>query len=257
MSTDNNIVANVEVAPTVAEKKKICIVGFAPSWKDAPFADQTWEMWLINEMYSLAPQLPSMRADKWFEIHDMMTPSKHKPEHISALANMPCPVYTQKKYDFLPNATVFPLDEIIEWMAKKGYNGSKYFTNSIAYFIMYAAFLGAEEIAIYGVDMSTDSEYSHQKPSCEYMIGLCEGMGIKVTIPESSELLKCNQLYAYQSSNKLRVWVKKQKEELAKRTQQYAMQQEQAHKAAHQAEIAQAEIRGANQAYSEWLKRSQ
>ncbi len=246
-----------EVAPEEKPKKKICIVGFAPSWKEAPFADPTWEMWLINEMYTLGQQMPNMRADKWFEIHDMMTPSKHTPEHISALANMPCPVYAQKKYDFLPNATVFPLDEIIAWMESKGWNGARYFTNSISYLIMFAAYSGAEELAIYGVDMSTDSEYSHQKASAEHMIGLCEGMGIKVTIPESSELLKCNQLYAYQSSNKLRVWVKTQKTELNKRLQQFAQQQEQAHKAAHQAEIAQAEIRGASQAYNEWLKRSQ
>jgi hypothetical protein len=238
---------------------KVAIVGFAPSWKEAPFdrPPEEVEIWCLNEMYKVVHEIKAFRADRWFEIHDPNSPSKSKPEHQEFLRQCPCPIYMQKKYPDIPNSVEFPKDEIITWMESKGFTGSRYFTNSISWMIMFAAYLGFKEIVVVGVDMSTDSEWGYQKPSCEYMIGLCEGMGIKMYIPPSSELLKCGQLYGFEASNKLRLWVKKQIEELNKRSQQFMNQQEQAHKAAHQAEIAQAEIRGAKSAYMEWLKRSQ
>ena len=46
---------------------------------------------------------------------------------------------------------------------------------------------------MYGVDMAQDTllaaEYSEQRPSCEYFIGLAEGAGIRVDIPGGSDLL--------------------------------------------------------------------
>ena len=243
---------------SVTKREKVAIIGFAPSWKEG-FANKSddCEIWCLNEMYKVAPEVPNFHADKWFELHDLTSPSKNTKEHQSFLQTCTVPVYVQKKYEHLPNAIVFPFEEIFAWMANKGFGGSRYFTNTIAYLIMFAAMSGFKEIGIYGVDMSTDGEFFHQKASAEYMLGLCEGMGIKVYIPPSSELLKCNQLYAIESSNKLRHWVKAQQSELKKRTQQFAQQEMQARQAEHQAQIAQAELRGAMSAYREWLKRSQ
>ena len=239
------------------KKSKVYIVGFAPSWAETNWQDPDAEIWCLNEFYKVGKTVPNFHADRWFEIHDLSSPSKNTPEHIDFLKNCPVPLYLQKKRDDIPNGIEFPVYEIIKWMEDKGFSGSRYFTNSISFFIMFAAYEGFKEISIFGVDMSTESEYYHQKASAEHMIGLCEGLGIKVHIPQSSELLKCSQLYAFETSNKLRVWVKSQIGELAKRSQQFAQQQMQAQQATHQAEIAQAEIRGAKQAYNEWLKRSQ
>lgn len=243
---------------SVTKREKVSIIGFAPSWKEG-FVNKSddCEIWCLNEMYKVAPQVPNFSADRWFEIHDLTTPSKSTKEHQSFLQTCTVPLYVQKQYEHLPNAIPFPFEEIFAWMAGKGFGGSKYFTNTISYLIMFAAMSGFKEISVYGVDMSTDSEYMHQKASAEYMIGLCEGMGIKVYIPQSSELLKCNQLYAVESSNKLRHWVKAQQSELSKRSQHFAQQEQQARQAEFQAQIAQAELRGAKSAYMEWLKRSQ
>jgi hypothetical protein len=67
-----------------------------------------------------------------------------------------------------------------------------YWNSSIAYMLALAIHEGAEEIAIYGVDMKGDDEYGYQKPNMEYLIGLAIGRGIKVTIPDASPLLKFN-----------------------------------------------------------------
>lgn len=45
---------------------------------------------------------------------------------------------------------------------------------------------------------SHNSEYSSQRPSCEWLVGWALGAGIKVTIPYESDLMKATYLYGYQ-----------------------------------------------------------
>ena len=243
---------------SVTKREKVAIIGFAPSWKEG-FANQSddCEIWCLNEMYKVAPEIKNFRADRWFEIHDLTSPSKNTKEHQSFLQTCTVPVYVQKKYDHLPNAIVFPFEEMFKHFSDKGISGSRYFTSSIAYFIAYAIFLEFKEISIFGVDMATNSEYQGQRNCVEYWIAIAEGMGIKVYIPPSSDLLKCTQLYAIESSNKNRTWIKTQVGELKKRTQHFAQQEMQAQQADLQAKIAQAELRGAMSAYNEILVRTQ
>jgi hypothetical protein len=53
-----------------------------------------------------------------------------------------------------------------------------------------------DTIGMWGVDMALDgvtgeSEYSHQRPSVEYWLGIAQGRGIKLVLPTESEILKC------------------------------------------------------------------
>ncbi len=237
--------------------KKVCIVGFAPSWKEAKWEDESYEIWCLNEMYKRSDQVPKFRATRWFEIHNRNSASKSIEEHQAWLKSCPVPLYMWDKYDDLPNSVKFPKDEIVAWLRDKGHSGAGYFTNSISWMVALAMYEGYEEIQLVGVDMANDSEYGWQRPSCEYFIGLAEGMGIKFYIPPASDLLKCTQLYGFESDNKNRVWMKAQTKELSNRSKTYAQQEEQHRNAMMQAMIAQAEIRGAKSAYSEILKRTQ
>ena len=54
--------------------------------------------------------------------------------------------------------------------------------------------------------MAQDSEYESQRPSCEYFIGLARGMGIKVHVPDKSDLLKTLWLYPFEPESPM--WVK-------------------------------------------------
>ena len=123
--------------------------------------------------------------------------------------------------------------------------------------VAFAIYEGFKEISVLGVDMATNSEYQAQRPSVEWWLGLAEGLGIKVYIPPTSDILKCTQIYGFESNNRNRAWIKAQVGELGKRSQQFAQQQAQAQQAVTQAQIAQAEIRGAQQAYKEILVRTQ
>ena len=46
------------------------------------------------------------------------------------------------------------------------------------------------------------SEYAKQRPSVEYWIGLCEGHGIKFTIPDTSDILKTACIYGYHTTER-------------------------------------------------------
>lgn len=45
---------------------------------------------------------------------------------------------------------------------------------------------------------SHNSEYHHQRPSCEYFLGIAVGLGIKIYMPPESDLLKTRFLYGFQ-----------------------------------------------------------
>lgn len=205
----------------VEKKKKVAIVGFAPSHMQAPFEDESFEIWVLNEYYKLVETIPELKAkarvDRWFEIHSLERPPKNTHEHLAFLENLNIPFYTLKHWDFIknPNQTVFPFDGICEWFKMRGHIGHRYFTNSISWMIAFAITEGFEEIHVYGVDMAMDKdtngndEYGYQKPSCEYFLGVAEKYA-KVYIPESSDLLMCPMRYAIDLDNERYVYMKKQ-----------------------------------------------
>lgn len=169
--------------------KKVAIVGFAPSTKD--MAPKDMELWGLNDLDLTG------NITRWFDIHPIEQlrnmPSRNGEEsYIQRLANRTCPVYMQQKVDDVPNSVAYPLERII----KKFGN---YFTNSISYMLALAIDEGYEEIHIYGVDMAQGTEYAHQRPSCEYFIGLARGMGINVVVPKQSDLLKTAYLYGFEA----------------------------------------------------------
>ena len=198
---------------------KLAIVGFAPTWNQAPFDDHQFEIWGLNELYKYFEKIPNGRADRWFEIHSRNSPSKSIPQHQEWLKKCPVPLYMWEHYKDIPNSVKFPKDELIKWLGDAGGRfkdnmGNNYFTNTISWMTAFALYLGFEEIHIYGVDMACDSEYQWQRPSCEFFLGLAKGMGVKIYLPQNSDLLKTGQLYGFESDNQLRIKMKARIQEL-------------------------------------------
>jgi hypothetical protein len=161
---------------------KVAIVGLSPTTHDlAPWDDPTWQKWGLPWDDGFW-----WRMNRCFEMHDMRLleseHSKRKPDYMERLAECEL-LYMQDNY--IPNAMPYPFDEVAK---TTGY----YWNSSIAYAMAMAIHEGAEEIAVYGVDMKADDEFGYQKPNMEYLVGLAKGRGIKVTIPEQSPLCKFN-----------------------------------------------------------------
>lgn len=193
----------------IQKRDKVGIIGCAESKRLAPFhLPNEWEFWGVNNLHVIMPKSPWTR---WFELHAIAfdgirylrrgqdnfrgQPVQQYLESINAL-NIPC--YMQKPWNVIPHAVPFPLEAILKEFPRK------YFTNTISWMIALAIMEGFKEIGIWGVDMAVSSplrqqnEYSHQRPSCEYFIGLAEGKGIKVHLPDECDLLKSRFLYAIQ-----------------------------------------------------------
>ena len=167
--------------------RKIAIVGFARPHRDlAPYDDPSWEIWGVNDAWSFMP-----RSDRWFEIHSLAVHEwelRRAKGHIEFLASYDGPLYMIDHYDQYPNSIAFPLAEVLEGL------GRVYLTSSIAYMLALAIHENPEEIGMWGVDMRSQTEYAKQRPACEWLIGVAEGRGIKVTLPEGCALMQ-GELY--------------------------------------------------------------
>jgi hypothetical protein len=202
------------------KKKKLAIVGFAPSsYKDAPFQFPEWEVWGLNEAYTL----PGFsRADRWFEIHirQEVDISTRDPNHIAWLrSRRDMPIYMIRSFPDIPMSVEYPLRQVVQkW--------GQYLTNSITDMILLGVEEGFETIGVWGVDMAQGgvwgqpSEYAEQRPSCEWALGIAQGRGIHVYIPPASDLLKSPGIYGWEGDgSQMRMKIRGRSMELQGRIQ--------------------------------------
>lgn len=180
--------------PSRAARTKVAIVGSAGSKDKTPWDDEEFEIW------GLAWRGDLKRFDRMFDMHAVDHTRKKIPEdYKQRLANLRCPVYLIEANSEVPSSVAFPLAEVKEYL--KGLDKDApvdYFASSIAFEFVFAMYEGFKEIHVYGVDLSTDDEWSYQRPNLEYYIGLARGMGIRVYIPDSSALVKFTHVYGYE-----------------------------------------------------------
>jgi hypothetical protein len=176
--------------------KKICIMGSAPSSVQlAPYADASYEIWACSP--GAVPHLK--RVTKFFELHKF-EPGKpwFMPDYLQWLAHLAphnIPVYVSDldaMITTIPSAVAYPKDAMLEEF------GPWFFTSSVAWMLALAIHEGANEIALFGVDMSADDEvYTQQRAGCHHFIHEARKRGIKVTTPPESDLMQPTRLYGF------------------------------------------------------------
>ena len=209
-------------------RSKCAIVGFAPSsMRDVEFVwdDPDLEIWGLNQLYIVYPRLVP-HVTRWFQIHH-----KHSYEaalgrdhsHHAWLAEQTAfPIYMQDRQPDIPMSIRFPKEELLSKFRR-------YFTNSISWEIALAIYEGFQTIYLFGVDMATDSEYAYERPSCEYFVGLAEGAGIKVVLPDKSDLLKAIYLYPFEDEAPFKAKLEARRQELRSRVGQAASAEQENH----------------------------
>ena len=183
----------------VGEKKnpkKVAIVGSASSTKGmTPWGDHTFEIW------GLAWRGDLRRCDRFFDMHKIDKDRKHVPANYEQkLANLGKPVYLIHEHPDVPNSVRYPIEKVIDFLGPNldPYANGDYFVSSIAFMIALAIYEQYDEIHLYGIDLIDDTEYAHQRPNTEYLLGIARGLGIRVFIPEGAALLRYNHRYGYQ-----------------------------------------------------------
>jgi hypothetical protein len=191
MSSDHKLKL-VKDGEVISKKKKVAILGTVPHKLKAPFANDEFEIWAIAHA-CLGDPLP--RVDRIFEIHkwDEVLQWGSPQSWEKLFPNIP--VYIREVREDVPHSIAFPFDYIAKKFQIFDDRNECLQTNSISWMIALAIDEGFDEIHIYGVNMSHSSEYGFQKPSCEYYLGLAKGMGIKIYVPQESDLCKSFYLY--------------------------------------------------------------
>jgi hypothetical protein len=170
--------------------KRINIMGAAPGWEDTPVNEG--EIWAVNDCHQRRNDV-----DLAIDVHrHCLKPTEaHDKKSLRILKENGTAMYCQDKIKGYPNIKKYPLEEI-----KKEFD-TDYFGSGIDYIIALAIYEGATEIHLYGIIMARGKEYSHQKPSVEFWLGMAKGRGVKVRVHgEFSEILKTRNylLYGYE-----------------------------------------------------------
>lgn len=208
--------------------KKVCIMGTAPSWRQTPWNDQSWDVWGLNDGYMLFPR----RWNRWYELHpiDQMwfrdhdqkiirvedVPKGHyvRPKgHLEWLKeqakNIPVFLQAEPPNDWPANAHRFPIEAI-----HKAY-GADYWSSGPQYMVAQAALeYGADlELMVTGIHLATEAEYREQRPGFEMFLGRLLGPSVEMEtrdgfriyrgaitlwLPEAAPILKHGWKYAYE-----------------------------------------------------------
>jgi len=191
--------------------------------------DPDMEVWAINQLYMSMPNMVH-KATRWFQIHPKHEYEKGQRDHSHAqwLASQTnFPIYMMERTPEIPMSIRFPREQIMTYFPRS------YWTNTISWELALAIMEGFEEIHIYGVDMAQDdllcNEYSAQRPSCEYYIGYAEGRGIRVYLPEESDLLKAMFVYPFDDAAPFFTKIQSRRVELRGRVNEIAMAKQSHH----------------------------
>ena len=201
------------IASVKKQPKQVCILGTAETMTEAPFDDKSWDMWSVA---SILNNPAAKRVDRVLELHDRDSWGLR----IDEINNSKVPVWMWKHYDEIPLSEPFPLEGLSKFR--------KYFTNSISFLIAQAIVEGYTDIGLFGVHMATTTEYSHQRPSCEYFLGYAEALGINLWIPDGADLLKSARMYGFEPATDITRKLQALNMDMEKKYQMYQQQEQQA-----------------------------
>lgn len=185
--------------------KKIALLGSAPSSiRLAPFSDPSWTIWSCSP--GAYPHL--VRTDLHVEIHrwEPHQPWFHK-DYIAWMAALKCPVLMIDALPEIPTSRAYPKDDILRHVYGQitGPTGKTIparfdpnsFGSSLSWMLALAITEMPDEIGLWGVDMAANEEWGQQKDGCLQLIQVARNLGIKVTTPPESDLLRPASLYGF------------------------------------------------------------
>ena len=166
------------LSSTNGHRRPLAIVGSHPATRElAPYDDERVEIWLFNE----AAQKPEIykRWDGLLQIHN--------PEIYSSLENWVNKdhwnwlqqdhgsgkrIFMQQVDPRVPNSVAYPLEGVQSLIPYR------YLRSSPALALALAIYLGYTDIALYGSELTSNTEYAYQAINLGFWIGFAHGRGI-------------------------------------------------------------------------------
>jgi hypothetical protein len=167
--------------------KTVAIVGTEAKTRDlTPWDDLNVDIWVLNESAG-NPNGWVKRCNGTFQLHDpKVYKSPHNrsdPYHWEWLQKpRDYPIWMQDIDPFVPGSQKYPLDEINQ-MFSSGFQWPdeeviQFYTSTVPYMIALAVYLGYKKIKLYGVEMSSNTEYYYQQNSLSFWLGVASQYAI-------------------------------------------------------------------------------
>lgn len=199
---------------TQGPKKPLCIIGTAPTCKDAPYDMQLDETEYVYDIWAINTALVNpdvKRVDVVFEMH----PKRYWGLQVvtERLNDFGGRVIMQDHYDQITKSEAYPYQAIKDKFHLDVMGENLYVTNTITWMMLMALEEGYTDIELWGVHMAHETEYAYQRASCSWVLGIIhgwilEGKPYKLTIPEESQLLKAEYEYGYAEPTKAMQYLK-------------------------------------------------
>jgi len=193
--------------------QKLAIVGSHPKTRmDAPFADLSYDIWCFNEaveVYKFPRWTACMQmhrkenytaSSNW--VDDFKALNTHHWEWLQQDHGADHTIWMQAADERVPNSKAYPLAEIMAqpWAKRK------WFTSTAAFSLALGIYLGYKTIEIYGVELTSNTEYYAQLHNWQYWVGVADGLGIDLIL-KSGEMHFTDRLYAYEGETQIeREW---------------------------------------------------
>ena len=161
--------------------RRIALVGNGATTRASDGYDG--EIWTTASVAKILP-----RVDRVFEVH--------KEYDAARLNGYKCPIMTDGVKADLAMSEDLAIDKLV-------HDCDPIFQFSFDYMLVYALMRKYEhgeniEINIYGVDLTTDSEYNQFRQSFFYWVGFLRGAGIKVIISQGSAIFNRRWVYCHE-----------------------------------------------------------
>jgi len=187
------------VHPTGKQPKTVVIIGLGPSCSDwinltlgnnaLPPLDEIWTVNMGGRVFN---------HDLLFAIDDVKRHEQRNPQHAKFIKTHAKPVITSQAYPDYSATHTLPIKEVVTATA-----GIPWFTNTVAYMLAYAIFIGVKKIFLYGADYDHPLLGPKQEPGKDcvsYWVAKAQIAGIEFDIAQSSTLIDTNRgrpLYGY------------------------------------------------------------
>ena len=172
------------------ERQVVVVVGSSPTTRHmAPVGDPGVQLWSLNDCWQfLSPDHPKDRT-LWWEMHERewFTGPTRPENHLEWLRTCGIPIFMLDRHEDIPTSIAYPEDQIVADLGCR-----RYFTSSFSYILAYAAvtLCRGDELHVYGIDLTLETEYFQQRACAEYWFGRIEGKGVKVVTPKACPLLR-------------------------------------------------------------------
>jgi len=174
----------------------------------APSHDPDVDVWVMNEAANQWAK--EWDLDAVFQIHiPVVYQSPHNrcdPHHWEWLQqdHGDLKIYMQEVDPDVPNSVRYPLEGICLELLGNFHQGvdleeCPFFRSTPVYAIALAIYQGYSQINVYGVEMSSDTEWEYQRDNLTFWTGIAIGRGIKVNFYSGDGIFRF-PLYAYEGN---------------------------------------------------------